>query len=136
MDRIKSYTVTDESFEMSEDFKLEDYLQTAFRVMRGKTEKVTFRVNPGAAHVVRERIWHPTQELREIQGGGIEISVEVPINYEIISWIMGFGSAAEVIEPESLRKQIMQEFDSAARQYRKRFSQIKKPSKKLPLHMS
>jgi predicted DNA-binding transcriptional regulator YafY len=63
--------------------------------------------------------------LREIEGGGIEISVMVPINYEIISWIMGFGSAAEVIEPESLRKQIVQEFDMAARQYRKRFAQIK-----------
>ncbi len=63
--------------------------------------------------------------MREIEGGGIEISVEDPINYEIISWIMGFGSAAEVIEPESLRKQIMQEFDMAARQYRKRFAQIK-----------
>ena len=95
MDRIKSYTVTDESFEMSEDFKLEDYLQAAFRVMRGKPEKVTFRLTPGAAHVVRERIWHPTQELREIEGGGVEISVEVPINYEITSWIMGFGAAAK-----------------------------------------
>ncbi len=123
MDRIKSYSITDESFEMSEDFKLEDYLQTAFRVMRGKPEKVTFRLTAGAAHVVRERIWHPTQELRETEGGGIEISVEVPINYEIVSWIMGFGAAAEVIQPESLRKRVMQEFDMAARQYRTRFSQ-------------
>jgi predicted DNA-binding transcriptional regulator YafY len=64
------------------------------------------------------RIWRPTQELREIEGGGIEISVEVPINYEIISWIMGFGSAAEVIEPESLRKQIMEEHVKAAKQYK------------------
>ena len=118
MDRIKSYSITDESFEMSEDFKLEDYLQAAFRVMRGKPEKVTFRLTPGAAHVVRERIWHPTQELREIEGGGIEISVEVPINYEIISWIMGFGSAAEIIEPESLRKQIKEELAKASDQYK------------------
>ena len=53
---------------------------------------------------LRERIWHPTQELRELVDGGIEISLEVPINYEIISWILGFGSAAEVIQPYSLRK--------------------------------
>jgi predicted DNA-binding transcriptional regulator YafY len=80
MYRIQNYTVTDESFEIPEDFKLEDYLQTAFRVMRGKPEKVTFRLNPGAAHVLRKRIWRPTQELWEIECGGIEISVEVPIN--------------------------------------------------------
>ena len=110
--------MTDESFEMAADFKLEDYLQTAFRVMRGKPENVKFRLSPGAAHVVRERIWHPTQELREIEGGGIEISVMVPINYEIISWIMGFGSAAEIIEPESLRKQIKEELAKASDQYK------------------
>lgn len=83
---------------MPEDLKLENYLQTAFGVMRDKPEKVTFRLTPGAAHVSRERIWRPTQELREIEAGGVEISVEVPINYEIISWIMGFGFAAEVIK--------------------------------------
>ncbi|MHB8202092.1 MAG: helix-turn-helix transcriptional regulator [Desulfomonilaceae bacterium] len=136
MDRIKGYKVLDESFVLPDDFNLEDYLQTAFRVMRGEPQKVKFRLKPGAAHVVRERIWHPTQELRNLSDGGVEISVEVPINYEIISWIMGFGSAAEVIEPDSLRKRIMQEHDTAARQYRKRFSQIKTPAKKIPLHMS
>ena len=56
--------------------------------------------------------------MREIEGGGIEISVEDPINYEIISWIMGFGAAAEVIEPESLRKQIKEEHVRAAKQYK------------------
>ena len=117
MDRIKSFTVLDESFVMPEDFSLEDYLQTAFRVMRGSPEKVMFRLTPGAAHVVRERIWRPTQELRDLPDGGIEISVEVPINYEIISWIMGFGSAAQVIEPEPLRERIRTELLKAADQY-------------------
>jgi len=40
------------------------------------------------------------------------------LNYEIISWIMGFGSAAEVIEPESLQKQIMEEHVKASKQYK------------------
>ena len=136
LDRIQNYSVTDESFEMPDDFNLEDYLQTAFRVMTGKPEKVSFRIKPGAAHVVRERIWHPTQELRELPDGGVQITVEVPINYEIISWIMGFGSAAEAIEPESLRNQIMREHDTAARQYRNRFSQKKEPTKNIPIHLS
>lgn len=117
MDRIKSFTVLDESFVMPEDFGLEDYLQTAFRVMRGSPEKVMFRLTPGAAHVVRERIWRPTQELRDLPDGGVEISVEAPINYEIISWIMGFGSAAEGIQRESLRKRIKEEHLNAANHY-------------------
>ena len=118
VDRIKSFRLLEESFVIPDDFSIEEYMQSAFRVMTGKPEKVTFRVNQGAAHVVRERIWHPTQELRELPDGGVQISVEVPINYEIISWIMGFGSAAEVIEPDSLRKHIMEEHEKASKKYK------------------
>lgn len=40
MDRIKDFTVLDETFDMPEDLSLEDYLQTAFRVMTAKIEVV------------------------------------------------------------------------------------------------
>ena len=114
MDRIKSFKVLDESFHLPKDFNLEDYLQTAFHVMRGEPQKVKVRFASGAAHVLRERIWHPTQELRDLVDGGIEISLEVPINYEIVSWILGFGSAAEITQPVSLRRRISEELQRAA----------------------
>ena len=136
MDRIKSFSVLEESFVLSKDFNLEDYLQTAFQVMRGEPQKIKVRITKGAAHIARERIWHPTQELREQPDGGIDISLQVPINYEIISWIMGFGSAAEVIQPESLRKRIMDEFQIAASKYKKYSSPKKSFLEKIPAHLS
>ena len=136
MDRIKGFKVLDESFHLPKDFNLEDYLQTAFHVMRGDPQKVKIRFVYGAAHVVRERIWHPTQELRELVDGGIEISLEVPINYEIISWILGFGSAAEVIQPYSLRNRVKDELDAAATRYRQPMSERKAFTKKIPAHLS
>lgn len=136
MDRIKSFTILDESFHLPKDFNLEDYLQTAFQVMRGEPQKIKVRISPGAAHVARERIWHPTQELRELPDGGIEISLEVPINYEIISWVLGFGSAAEVIEPLSLRKRILDDLQMAASRYRMPAAQDRPYTKKIPAHLS
>ncbi|MBI5248094.1 MAG: YafY family transcriptional regulator [Desulfomonile tiedjei] len=119
MDRIGNYKVLDEPFHFPKDFNLEDYLQTAFNVMRGEPRKIRIRFAPGAAHVVRERIWHPTQEIRELGDGGVEIFLEVPINYEITSWILGFGAAATVIEPDSLRSRIRDEHQAAAACYEK-----------------
>ena len=136
MDRIKSFKVLDESFHFPKDFNFEDYLQTAFQVMRGEPQKVKIRFSSGAAHVVRERIWHPTQELRELVDGGIEISLEVPINYEIISWILGFGSAAKVIQPASLRRRISEELQRAAEQYREPLPLAKAYTKKIPVRLS
>ncbi|MGO9122897.1 MAG: hypothetical protein ACLQPD_35410 [Desulfomonilaceae bacterium] len=34
------------------------------------------------------------------------MSLDVPIDYEIVSWILGLGSAAEVIQLVSLRRRI------------------------------
>lgn len=45
--------------------------------------RVWFR--PGAAQVVKERIWHPSQEIWEQEDGSLVIKLEVPINYEVIS---------------------------------------------------
>lgn len=119
MDRIKNFQVLDEQFHFPKDFTLEKYLQTAFHVMKGKPERATVRFAPGVAHIVRERLWHPTQEIRELADGGLELALEVPINYEIISWVLGFGSAAEVIEPDSLRTRILDELRAAASKYEK-----------------
>jgi predicted DNA-binding transcriptional regulator YafY len=117
MDRIKKLVVLDDSFHFPKEFSLEDYLQTAFRVMRGDSQTVKVWFGPGAAQVVRERIWHPTQEIREQPDGSLVITLEVPINYEITSWIMGFGSAAKVLGPTSLQKRIQEEHQAAAQRY-------------------
>jgi len=117
-DRITSLRVLDESFHYPRDFRLEDYLQTAFRVMTGDPEMVRIRFTPGAARVVRERIWHPTQELWELEDGGLEITLEISINYEVISWILGFGSAAEVLQPELLRRRILEDLEASVARYR------------------
>jgi predicted DNA-binding transcriptional regulator YafY len=117
LERVKSLSMLDESFHYPEDFSLEDYLQTAFKVMRGDPEIVQIQFAPWVAGIVRERIWHPTQEIREQGDGSLVATLEVPINYEIISWILGFGSTAEVLQPRSLRNQICEELEASLRKY-------------------
>ena len=72
----------------------------------------------GSARVMRERIWHPTQEIREQEDGSLVITVEVSINYGIISWILGFGSAAEVLQAVALKKRIVEELEASLGLYR------------------
>ena len=118
MDRIKELTVLNEIFAFPEDFSLEDYLQTAFRVMTGPPEVVRVWFRESAAQVIKERIWHPSQEIREQEDGSLVVTLKVPINYEVISWILGFGSASQVLEPVSLRSRIQGELESSLNQYR------------------
>ncbi|MBM3301061.1 MAG: transcriptional regulator [Deltaproteobacteria bacterium] len=118
MDRISKLTVLDDTYHRPRDFSLEEYLQSAFRVMRGAPERVQVWFSSGSAHVVRERVWHPTQEIREQDDGSLVITLEVPINYEVVSWILGFGSSAEVLHPDSLKKRILEELEASVQRYR------------------
>jgi predicted DNA-binding transcriptional regulator YafY len=117
MDRIKDLEILKEKFPMPKDFSLDEYLKSAFRVMTGSPETVRVWFEPGVAQIVKERIWHPTQEFREEADGSLIVTLEVPVNYEIISWIMGFGASAEVLSPASLKKTIMEEHRTAAARY-------------------
>ncbi len=67
--------------------------------------------------MVHERIWHPSQEIRDQPDGAVVFSMEVAINYEVLSWILGFGSKAEVLEPPELRDRINQELGRAMARY-------------------
>ncbi len=128
VERIRDLSVLDELFRFPEHFSLEEYLQTAFSVMGGDPEVVQVRFSTGAARVVRERTWHPTQDTQEREDGSLGVTLEVPINYEVISWIPGFGSAAEVLRPASLRNKILEEPEALALKYRSGDSM---PGKKL-----
>ncbi len=117
MDRIKDLTVLEETFQFPKDFSLDDYLQTAFRVMRGNPEIVKVWFRSSAAQVVKERIWHPTQEIREQEDGSVVVTLEVPINYEVMAWVLGFGSAARVLTPQSLKEHIRNELEASLEGY-------------------
>lgn len=118
LERVKRLSTLEDFFHYPEDFSLEDYLQTAFKVMRGDPEIVQIRFDPWVAGIVQERIWHPTQEIREQGDGSLIVTMEVPINYEIISWILGFGSAAEIIRPASLVNKVLEELETSIKKYR------------------
>ena len=44
MDRIKNFSILDETFQMREDFNLEEYLKGTFQLMTGEPKKIRIRV--------------------------------------------------------------------------------------------
>ena len=65
------------------------------------------------APYVRERIWHPSQQLEELPDGRVVLRLRAGGFFEIRSWVLGFGAAAEVLEPEELREAVREEMRAA-----------------------
>ena len=62
-------------------------------------------------------MWHRSQELTELPDGGVELAVTVNGIVEIQPWIMSWGGAVEVLEPEALREAVASSVREAAARY-------------------
>ena len=118
LDRIKSLKLTDETFEMPEDFKIEDFMQTSFGVFRGKPQNVRIRFAAEIAGYINEKIWHETQKIESQKDGSIIFEALVAGTDEIKFWLMSWGSKAEVLAPETLREEMKSEAQSMLINYK------------------
>ena len=107
VDRIRSLRITDDKFEIDSGLDLDRYRRESFGVIWEKPMNVTIRFSADQAPYVRERIWHPTQRIRELSDGRIDLSFRAGGTFEIVRWILGWGDAAEVIGPASLRAHLL-----------------------------
>ena len=117
--RIRSVRDTGERFERPADFRIEEYLDGSFRAMRGdgKPRQVRLRFTAEAARWVREKRWHPSQRLRERPDGGVDLTLRLTHLQEVKRWVMSYGAACEVLEPEELKKDIQNELGRMTRLY-------------------
>jgi predicted DNA-binding transcriptional regulator YafY len=109
LDRIKRLAVTDNVFTVPEDFDVEDLFGASFGVFKGTPEQVTVRFAPAVAGYIQERVWHASQRLQPQDDGSLIFEAEVAVNQELVLWILSWGSAAEVLEPQALRENLLAE---------------------------
>jgi predicted DNA-binding transcriptional regulator YafY len=119
LDRIKSLKLTEESFEMPQDFKVEDFMQTSFGVFHGKPQNVRVRFAAEVAGYISEKVWHKTQKIEPQKDGSLIFEVRVAGTDEIKFWLMTWGSKAEVLQPASLREEILAEAKAMLHTYQR-----------------
>lgn len=97
-----------ESFEYPKDFHPSQLADGAFGLFRGPATRVRIFFTSKVARYVERRRWHPTQEIRKVTGG-VELIMTVAGTTELVSFALGFGPEAEVLEPAALRAQVADE---------------------------
>ncbi|HRJ72824.1 MAG TPA: WYL domain-containing protein [Terrimicrobiaceae bacterium] len=106
------------TFRRPADFSAAKMLSGSFSAFEaGKTERLRIRFDAFAARLVAERQWHKSQKMRSLPGGGLELTMQVGIAPDLESWILGWGTHAEVLEPSSLRGTIAKAAQEMAGRY-------------------
>jgi len=101
--RIASISATGKAFARPKTFSVEKMLRDSFGVHSGHGDyEVVIRFDSFAADYIREKRWHPSQQLRELRDGGVELKLKLSSLGEIQRWILGWGGSAQVLKPAEL----------------------------------
>ena len=105
--RIKRMVETGLSFEPPKKFSLEQRLRGSFAIVTGdEDQEIKIRFNELVADYIREKKWHPTQEQRDLDDGGVELTMRLNSLSEVQRWVMTWCGNAQIIHPPELAKSI------------------------------
>ncbi|MBI4013470.1 MAG: WYL domain-containing protein [Candidatus Rokubacteria bacterium] len=119
VDRIRMIALTDERFEPDPGFDPKRHEAEAFGIVWERPMRVVVRFRADQAPYVREREWHPSQRVRTLRDGRLELRVHAGGTLEIVRWVLGWGGAAEVVRPARLRQLVQAALGSALAGYRR-----------------
>lgn len=116
--RIEEHTVSDSKYPLNESLDIDNWLKSAFQLEHGDGEH-TVRIDfkPAAARYIRERHWHPSQQLDEHEDGSCTMTFIASNLDEVKRWVLPYGAEAQVIEPDVLRNKVRDELIAAANNY-------------------
>lgn len=127
-DRMRDVqALSDERFDLPASFRVEEHFEGDFGPPSPKTPtKVVIELDALTARGVRDARVHPSQKSAAIAGGGLRITLAVDDALSLVGYVLGFGSGAVVIEPESLREHVRSELEAMLASYGPGASQLAK----------
>lgn len=109
--RMKELQLLDESFERKEY----DYSKQADQTNISNNEHIIMHFNKNTRNTVEDNF--DDEEIKELDDGSFLVHVFWPIDEWVYSSILGYGEAAEVIEPRELREKIKEKITKMTRIY-------------------
>jgi predicted DNA-binding transcriptional regulator YafY len=113
--RIRDLTVLEETFDPRE--AAVGVFPDSLGVFSGSPERVVIDFSAAEAPYIRERDWHPSQQMTDLPDGGLRLTLDVVVDWGLEAWILGFGAAARASSPPVLVSRLTERLLAAHRRY-------------------
>ena len=105
--RMRNAVGTGQAFTKSKRFSLQNHLKDSLGVFSAKGKhNIRIRFDKFASQLIRERVWHSSQQIQELTGGEIDFRVMLSSLHEIEPWILSWGVHAKVHGPQELTSRL------------------------------
>lgn len=115
--RIHKATLLGERYTVPADFELEEYLGRTWGLLRGEAdeaEDIVLHFDTQAGRWVVEETWHSTQKVEKQEDGTVILHLHVAVTPEFVNWLLYYGKRVRVLQPATLREQVVREHRLAA----------------------
>lgn len=105
--RVLAAEPTGKTFASPKKFSLHERLRDSFAVHSAEGDfKVVLRFHERVADYIREKRWHPSQELTELPDGGAELRVRLSSLVEVTRWVLSWSGDCRVVAPKELAETV------------------------------
>jgi predicted DNA-binding transcriptional regulator YafY len=116
---IGEINLTSKTYEIPPSFNAIDYLNSSWCAdTEGEFEVIRLRFNQTIKGYTINALFHPSQIIEQESDGSTIVTLKIRNTIDFRAWVMGWGSEVEVLEPESLRNQILNSHRSALEIYK------------------
>lgn len=119
LSRIKNIKISALKFTFPKDFDLSKHIDLSFGIWNNtqSSEDYEFLFKKEVANYILEREWHKNQFVEQKEDGSVYLKFSSNQRQQILSWVLGFGSAVTVLAPESLRHDVAKTAREIAKKY-------------------
>ena len=124
VDHVDKLSVVENStFKLPDGFDLHSVYDSAWGVWtvdedkKPEVEKISLQVIKGIAERFRLVSFHDSQRVKMLENGEAMVSFQVTGAGEMIPWLMSWGAAVKVIEPQWLKEKLLQSMLDAVDSY-------------------
>lgn len=107
LDRFRNLHILNEDAQIPEDYDLARHFSGAWEVVGGRAQEVVMHVKGKMARRLQALIVHPSQQVTTLADGMLELRFKVAITEELVNWVMSLGAEGLVIQPGTLRQQVL-----------------------------
>ena len=118
LDRIRDARVIAQTFNIPGDFDIDSVVSASWGIWQTEgRDDVVLRFAPEARRWVSETRWHPSAQISDLPGGGVEVRMHVASEVEMRPWVLRWGPLVEVVAPPALREFVASSMRGAAALY-------------------
>ena len=120
LDRISSCELQEDTYKRDRKFNLEEVFEGVYGIILQKelpVESIWLKVDPYEANYLRSLPLHKSQHEIGERGGYPVFSLRVRPTLDLKQKLLSLGRSVEVLKPESLRKEIMEEIKAMMSKY-------------------